>query len=370
MAKNANGIELTWRGNQAGVLTAAKLELVESFDPVSPGLVADRSWRNMLVHGENGAVMQALTERLGSRIDLIYADPPLITGGDYRLRNGSGKGILAYRDGRGLDEYLQMLYERLLLMHRLLAETGSLYLHVDWRVGHHAKLLLDEVFGKRGFRNTIVWHHGGRGAKAISGRFPRNYDMLFYYGKTPAAHFHRPYGTIRIPIGEARRRGLRKDEQGRWFKTAPRGDYTDASVRRLEAEGRVHHTTSGQIRIKYFLEEHAGNLLDRKALGDVWTDIPDMMHAAAEERTGYPTQKPVALLERIIEASSDEGGLVADFFCGAGTSLVAAERLGRKWIGCDAGEPAIETSSRRLQAAQRRSFDLYRATTSAIEGGA
>ncbi|MEE9285422.1 MAG: site-specific DNA-methyltransferase, partial [Dehalococcoidia bacterium] len=236
---------------------------------------------------------------------------------------------------------------------------GSLYLHIDWRVGHEVKLMLDELFGRRAFRNMIIWHYGGRGAKAIAGQFPRNYDMLLAYSKTPQATFNRLRQVDRVPVGGASRRGYRRDADGRWFKTAPRGDYTDDSIRRLEREGRVHRTRTGKVRIKYYLPQEDGHVLDDKPLGDVWGDIPDMMHAPAVERTGFPTQKPEALLARIIEASSNPGGLVADFFCGSGTTAVVAERLRRRWIACDASLPAIDIARRRLMALPaRHPFDL------------
>jgi DNA modification methylase len=311
-------------------------------------------WRNQLIHGDNADAMAALERSFSGSIDLIYADPPFATGGDFRYsrRNGEKAGALAYEDSwpGGIDSYLQMLYERLLPMHRLLSDRGSLYLHIDWRAGHYAHLLLDEIFGNGAFRNMIAWHYGGRGAKAVAGQFPRNYDLILYYSKTSAAPFFRPYSVERLPVGQASRRGFRRDEEGRWFKTAPRGDYTDESVARLAAEGRIHHTRTGKVRVKYFLDEEDGHVVERQPMGDVWNDIPDMMHAPAAERTGFPTQKPKALLSRIIEASTSEGGLVADFFCGSGTALVAAETLGRRWIGCDSGEAAIEVTRERLGA--------------------
>ena len=238
-------------------------------------------------------------------------------------------------------------------MRELLGERGTLYLHVDWRIGHYAGLMLDEIFGRAAFRNMIVWHYGGRGAKAIAGQFPRNHDMVLVYAKSAGAAFNRPRQVRRVPVREAPRRGYRRDPDGRWFKTAPRGDYTDASIRRLEQEGRVHRTRNGRVRVKYFLAQEDGHVLDEKLLGDVWDDIPDMMHAPAAERTGFPTQKPEALLARIIEASSNPGDLVADFFCGSGTTAAVAERLGRRWIACDSSPAAIDVARRRLTAVPR-----------------
>jgi 2-polyprenyl-3-methyl-5-hydroxy-6-metoxy-1,4-benzoquinol methylase len=150
-------------------------------------------------------------------------------------------------------------------------------------------------------------------------------------------------------LEEARRRGLRRDEAGRWFKTAPRGDYADESVARLEAEGRIHRTASGNVRVKYFLEERGGMVIEEVLVGDVWNDIPDAMHLGSE-RIGWPTQKPLALAERIIKAASNPGDIVLDAFCGSGTTLVAAARLGRRWIGIDTSEQACTIARERLAA--------------------
>ncbi len=373
-------VELVWPGKSAGMPGPAALRVVERVPgaPVEHGALrvwrrsADDSqhspgWTNWLVHGDNLPVMGALAGELGGAIDLIYADPPFATGAGFRLRgsvNGRRPDALAFRDvwSGGIASYLQMLYPRLALMHRLLSDRGSVYLHVDWRAAHYAQALLDEIFGREHFRNAIAWHYGGRGAKAVSGQYPRNHDVILYYAKTRHAPFHRPVRTLRLGIEDARRRGYRQDADGRWFKTAPRGDYTDASVRRLHAEGRIHRTRSGTVRVKYFTDEADGQVLDRQPVGDVWDDIPDMMHAPPGERTGYPTQKPEALLARIVEASSQPGGLVADFFCGSGVTLVMAERLGRRWLGCDASPAAIEVTRRRLLGLPRHApFHVLRA---------
>jgi DNA modification methylase len=301
------------------------------------------------------------------KIDLIYIDPPFATGADFSINIKVGDlewpnkpsviekepSVIeekAYRDtwGQGLDSYLQMMYERLVLMKRLLAETGSIYVHLDWHVGHYVKIIMDEVFGKENFRNMIVWNYGGRGAKAISGQFPRNYDIILLYSKTPLGKIEKIYSEFKIPITEASKFGFKKDEKGRWFKTAPRGDYTDESIALLEKEERIYRTKDGNIRIKYFLKEEDGFVIDKKMVGDVWDDIPDMMHTPQEERLSFPTQKPEALLERIIKASSNEGDLVADFFCGSGTTLAVAEKLGRRWIGADLSKFAIHTTRKRL----------------------
>ena len=296
--------------------------------------------------------MRALLAEYRGEVTLAYGDPPFATGTAFRMGRRNGAGAVAFDDRwrGGVQAYAAMLRPRLEAMHELLGDRGSLYLHVDWRVEHHARLLLDEIFGPACFRNAIVWHYGGRGAKATAGQFPRNHDTILYYAKTPSAPYHRQQGVTRVPASDAARHGIRRDADGRWFKTAPRGDYTDASVARLEGEGRIHRTQRGSVRVKYFLEATRGTILSPNLLGDLWDDIPDMMHAPAAERTGYPTQKPEALLERIMETSSEPGDLVADFFCGAGTTLAVAQRLGRRWIGADSSNAAIAVTRARLAA--------------------
>ncbi len=355
--------ELVWQGKRSPSKSrAATLRLAEGYGDANSG------WANRLILGDNLGVMHTLARDFANAVDLIYLDPPFATGEGFHLNGkrhtSAAGGPKAFGDtwGRGLAGYLQMLYERLLVAHRLLASSGSLWLHIDWRAGHHARLLLDEIFGRENFRNMVVWHYGGRGAKAISSQFPRNYDLLLYYAKSSAAPFRKAQSLERIPLADAPSLGFRQDAQGRWFKTAPRGDYTDLSVASLEREGRVHHTKTGSVRIKYFVEARDGYLLVPRLVGDVWDDMPDMMHAPAAERTGYPTQKPLALLARIVESCTKPGDLVADFFCGSGTTLMAAEQSGRRWMGCDQSEVAIETAVKRLSSLPKHApFVLHRA---------
>ena len=322
-------------------------------------------WRGLLFRGDNARVMALLEPELAGAVDLIYADPPFAIG--EALRFGARKqardrapGEPAYDDvwRGGIEAYTAMLRERLTAMRLLLAPSGAIFLHLDWRACHHGRLLLDEIFGADNFRNEIVWHYGGRGAKAGAGQFPRNHDTVLFYSKSPATRFTTPQVEERLSPKAARARGYRRSDDGRWFKTAPRGDYTDESIARLEAEGRVHRTRTGRARVKYHLAEEDGLVVDRRPLGDVWSDIPDMMHAPAAERTDYPTQKPERLLRRIVEAASPPGGLVADFFCGAGTALAAAEGLGRRWVGCDLSPAAVEIAAARLAKAGA-AFDVH-----------
>jgi DNA modification methylase len=345
-------------------------ERQRSFDLFSGG--KESEWRNRLIWGDKKYVLPSLLGELQGQVDLIYIDPPFATGQDFSFSvnpNGSDFTkepsmieIKAYRDTWGvtpseaargvmpLDKYLAWFHHAVAHAHELLSESGSLWVHVDFRVGFYVKCVLDEVFGPDGFRNDVVWCYGGsgRGAKAIAGQFPRNHDMLLWYSKNLRPFYSPQYIRKTYTVAEAINAGFRQDETGRWFKTSPRGDYTDKSIAKLDAEGRIHRTRTGGIRIKYFLDQHKGNVVDDVLLGDTWLDIADAMHIPDAEKTGYSTQKPQALLERIINATCPEGGLVLDFVVGSGTTAAAAETLGRRWVVADLGRFAIHTTRKRL----------------------
>ena len=281
-------------------------------------------------------------------VDLIATDPPF------------NKGVKAFEGivaaGEDMGAFLCWLGVRVLEMHRILKPTGSLYLHIDHTAHAYAKTMLDAVFGRHNFRNAINWVYGqgARGAKAVARQFARNHDIILFYSKSARYSFNRvdvfdSHLLDRLPSH------IKVDGTGA-FKTSPRGDYTDTSIARLEAEGRIYRTASGAIRIKYPLPIEKGYVLEARAVGSSWSDIPDMMHVSMNERTGYPTQKPLALYERIIKASSNEGGLVLDPFAGCATTCVAAERLGREWIAIDINEEAERVTKDRLQKEARLPF--------------
>ena len=313
--------------------------------------------------------------------DLIYLDPPFNSKQNYAAPIGSRAAGAAFKDTWTLDDvdlawhgeiaerqpalyaildaaghshskstksYLIMMAVRLLEMKRIIKTSGSIYLHCDPTAGHYLKMLMDSIFGAEYFRNEIIWGYGGRGAKAVSRQFPRNHDLIFLYGAEKGRKHRRVYKEILHPLHKLPSH-IRIDKTGKPYKTSPRGDYTDASIARLEKENRIHRTSSGNIRIKYFLELRNSTVVDRSLVGDCWDDIPDMMHTPKDERTGYPTQKPLALLSRIIEASSDEGDMVLDPFCGCATTCVAAEHLGRQWAGIDLSAKALELVKFRLK---------------------
>jgi DNA modification methylase len=353
---------LEWSGKAEtpSILTPDwRLAAIAAADDGTMASRAPESGANHLLHGDNLALLQGLRDSgWAGVVSLVYVDPPFDSGVDYhrtvrhRGRSGSKERQFAYRDVWGTGDYLQFMYERLLVIRDLLHETGSIFVHCDFRRVHHLRCLLDEIFGPDHFRNQIVWAYGGgaRGAKAVAGQFPRNHDVILWYGKGHATAYAPIQVERRVPVAEARAVGYRQDDAGNWFKTAPRGDYTDASVARLETEGRIYRTRTGSVRIKYPLRHEGDYVIEDVTVGDVWTDIPDAMHASRRERFDYPTRKPIALLERLILAATRPGDLVLDAFCGSGTTLVAAERHRRPWIGLDVNPVAIEVAARRVQA--------------------
>jgi hypothetical protein len=287
-------------------------------------------------------------------VDLVYLDPPYMSQADYvseaRLdgpADGRIRRTLAYEDswgGGGVGPYLDMLAPRLEALARLLAPTGTIWVHLDWRASYLVRVILDEIFGREGFKNEIVWRRAPNlGRQAASGQFGRTIDTLVVYGG-PEARLLPP--TRLEPIEKS---GIRWDDAGRPFTTAPRGDYTDASIVRLEAEGRVHRAASGKVYVKYFLvKNEEGDWCRERRVDALWTDIAPLRHAALHERTGFPTQKPRVLLERIIRAATPEAGLVVDAFAGSGTTGEAAHVLGRRFILGDAGSVALATARARL----------------------
>jgi adenine-specific DNA-methyltransferase len=288
----------------------------------------DDTWRNMLIWGDNKVVMSSLLPRFAGKVNLIYIDPPFATGQDFsfRVRVGDEEFVKepsiieekAYRDtwGRGLDSYLQMMYERLVLMRELLAEDGSIWVHLDEHVGHYVKAVLDEIFGYANFANQIIWHYPDNFQGNVN-RYPNNHNFILVYVKTPGAGLHRQKEKLDQPIKRPTRV---------WDK-----DQGKLAVERDE-EGKIIY------------QEFAERWLD-----DVWR-IPQrpVVVPKALEYQGYPTQKPEKLLDLIVRSGSKLGDLVADFFCGSGTMLAVAEKLGRRWIGCDLSKWAIQVTRKRL----------------------
>ncbi|MDB4943402.1 MAG: Adenine specific methylase [Labilithrix sp.] len=327
------------------------------FDVTPPSASSVGAPPARIVRGDVLDLVDTLIAEGASRsVELVYVDPPYASDRDYvaeaRL-DGSADGRVvrtpAYADTwgtqrGGLGAYLDMLAPRLDALVSLLAPSGTIWVHVDWRASYLVRAILDEILGREQFLNEIVWRRAPNlGRQATSGQFGRTLDTIVVYGR-PGAKIVPP--TRLEPIEPA---AIRQDEQGRYFTSAPRGDYTDASIAKLDAEGRVHRTASGRVYIKYFLVQDAAGVWCRERRVDaLWTDVAPLRHAAASERTGYPTQKPLALLERIIRAASREGDLVVDAFGGSGTTAVAAHALGRRVVVSDRSPVAIATARARL----------------------
>jgi adenine-specific DNA-methyltransferase len=301
--------------------------LFDVWDQDAEDLKDPDAWRNKLIWGDNKLVMQSLLDNFAGKIDLIYIDPPFAVGLDfsYEVNIGDEKVTkeasiieeVAYRDtwGKNNDSYIVMLHERLRLMRDLLSPTGSIYVHCDFRISGIVRMLLDEVFGTENLRNEIVWWYRNAGMKAKSGKFHSKHDLIYFYSKTDKYTFN----GFREPLKDGdsgKRRSYKFDSKSK--KAKPVYDEDGKPV--------------------YFQVEDI-------LAGSVW-DIPILQ--GRSEALGYPTQKPEALLERVVLASSNPGDLVADFFLGSGTTIAVAEKHNRKWIGSDLGRFAIHTSRKRL----------------------
>ncbi len=346
-----------------------------------------RGWTNKLIWGDNKLILSSLKngsmrreiEKQGG-LKLIYIDPPFDVGADFSMdvkigdesftKQPSVIEEVAYRDtwGKGADSFIVMIYERLKIMHGLLADDSSIYVHCDWRLNSYMRSVLNEIFSERNFINEIVWEKL-RAVKAQSAGFGNVKDSIFLYKKSEKCIFnqqkkeHNPEylkQMYRHEDADGRRyrlhdftqkgQGDSKKFGERGFLKPPQGKHWIWSQERIDEgfkKGLIVFSRTGTPQVKRYLDEVQG-----EAVSDIWEDI-NPIGSVAEERNDYPTQKPEALLERIIKTSSNEGDLIADFFCGSGTTLTVAEKLGRKWIGADLGRFAMHTSRKRLIQVQR-----------------
>lgn len=362
-----------------------------------------KGWTNKLIWGDNKLILSSLKngplreeiEKQGG-LKLIYIDPPFDVGADFSMDIEIGgdtftkkPGVLeeiAYRDtwGKGADSFIAMIYERLVLMRDLLAEDGSIYVHCDWRVNSFIRCVMDEVLGRGNFNNQISWRRTG--AHNDPQRFGTIIDTIFFYSRsenyvwhpqfgerseeaiaTSFAYADRPDGTtIRLIKGQQPEPGWRRFQsvtlrspnprpnlmyEFKGFKPHKNGwSVSRERMEQYDRENRLMYPAQqdGAIRLKMYLDESPG-----VSVQDLWADL-GKVEAISAENLDYPTQKPEALLERIIKASSNEGDLVADFFCGSGTTAAVAEKLGRKWIVSDLGKFAIHTTRKRLIGVQRK----------------
>jgi DNA modification methylase len=321
-------------------------QLVEVFDPLNTSQKFEiptyedlkDNWQNFLFHGDNKEVMAALLENgFRGEIDLIYIDPPFMSGADYvrkvRLRGVKAESVdleeasilqqTMYEDIWNNDSYLQFMYERLMLMRELLSNNGCIYVHLDWHVGHYVKLVMDEIFGREKLLNEIVWSNESvSGFKSQANKFIRGHDTILLYAQDSKKYTFNKEHLQKFSAATIRRYD-KTDESGRKYKIY----FEDGEERRQ------------------YLDESEG-----LPLADVWTDIPSFQTSnIGGKHTGFSTQKPDPLIERIINTSSNTNDLVLDCFIGSGTTAAAAQRLGRRWIGCDINKGAIQTTSHRLQ---------------------
>lgn len=310
-------------------------------------------WTNRLVYGDNLLAMAALlagdddTPSLRGAVDLIYIDPPFDSKADYRTKV-TLPGVeleqrptvieqFAYSDtwSDGTASYLAMIVPRLVLMRELLADTGSIYVHLDWHVGHYVKIVADEILGRKNFQNEVIWHYSGWN-KQLNTSFEKRHDTLFYYSKSANPTFESFFEQweSKEEYVKKRKQKVHLDEDGREYVLSDAG---------------------GGERVRRFLDEA---IRDGVVVDDVWH--LDKLNNSSNESVGYSTQKPEDLLKRIITASSREGDLVADFNGGSGTTAAVAEKLGRRWITTDLGKPACMIMRKRLIDQGARPF-LYQA---------
>lgn len=301
----------------------------------------------------------------GAQVDLIYIDPPFDTGADFSFtaqipddpetpgdqsasftKEPSLLELKAYRDIWGgakthLDAYLKWFYETVVVLYDLLSPTGSIYVHLDYRLAPYARAVVDEVFGPENFMANITWRRIASGRKAASNKWLAVDDIIMV--STKGNH---KFTSQYLPYSEEyKKRFTLRDERGFYYWDNI-GTFSQERLAQLESEGRVRYpeNKNAKPRIKNYLHEGKGVIID-----NIWTDISPV-NSQAEQDTTYPTQKPEALLERIIRASSNPGDLVLDCFCGSGTTAAVAEKLKRRWITCDLGRFAIHTARKRLLA--------------------
>ena len=289
--------------------------------------ISSNDWINCLIHGDNKDIMNSLLQIYSKKIKLIYIDPPFATGGDFESKmfigeNDAFEVTKAYSDtwNGGVDAYIDFLYERLILMKELLAVDGSIYVHLDWHVSHYIKIIMDEIFGKENFKNEIIWAYPAASAKTRR-FFMRSFDTILFYTKSNDYTFNDD-PNIYMEYSDRVKFALKKDDKGTYY-------HRGGSHNGKKLSQKVYISNMG--------------IFPR----DVWTDLP-YIRANTLEYQAFSTQKPERLLKRIILASSNKSDIVADFFCGTGTTLVVAEKLGRRWIGADIGRQAINISRKRI----------------------
>jgi adenine-specific DNA-methyltransferase len=345
-------------------------------------------WYNRLIWGDKKYVLPSLLPEFAGKVNLIYIDPPFDTGANFSftatipdnpeteedetaqfVKQPSMIEQKAYRDtwGKGLDSYLQWFYETAIILRELLAENGSIYVHLDWHVGHYAKAVLDEVFGMDKFINEIIWKRSSN-VSSIGKIYKRQHDTLLLYSKADSYTFNfqrKPLSNASVEIYKMEDEkgayqsvpllvsGIRKGATGSTWKGVDPNSKgrngmhwvtTPTKLDEYDKKGLIlwPKIENGTPRLKYYLEDNPGVVVS-----DIWDDI-SIIHSSSPESLSYTTQKPEVLLDRILQASSNNGDLVLDCFCGSGTTSAVAEKLNRRWITCDLGRFAIHTTRKRL----------------------
>lgn len=330
---------------------------------------------NMIIRGECLSACAYLRDK-GIFVDLIYVDPPFASGADYAKkvyirRNPKVAAAIAqaeseldieelkafeekmYGDVWDKERYLNWMYENLMAMKSIMSDEASIYVHLDWHIVHYVKILMDEIFGEENFINDVTWKRqtssGFKGKNAMG----KNHDNILVYCKSDEFLYNTQYLPYSDEYIDQRFSHIEViDGKERRFKDAFLGTATSpTTIEQLKKENKIYYTSSGGMRLKVYLDETEGIPLD-----DIWTDV-NAVNSQAEERVDYATQKPEALLERIIKASSNQGMLVADFFGGSGVTAAVANKLGRKFIHCDIGINSIQTVRDRLLA-DKAEFDV------------
>ncbi|CAB5032371.1 MAG: site-specific DNA-methyltransferase [Actinobacteria bacterium] len=337
--------ELIWNGKRPFTGTQyypAQLKEVHS--------EAVNGWLNKIFWGDNLQVMSHLLKEHRGKVQLVYIDPPFDSKADYKKKielkgqsltnDSSNFEEKQYTDIWTNDDYLQFMYERLILIRELLTENGCIWLHCDWRKSHQLKLILDQVFGTNCFRGHVIWRtmtSSGYKGKTSLGKSTAD---LLYYSKNSENFLYNP---VYLPMSvNMRQRYSHSDLDGRLFKDSYLGDVTEETIEKLRKDNKLYVTSTGGFRIKHYLDEAKGTIVD-----NIWTDI-DPENSQSSIMTGYPTQKPEALLSRIIEMTSNKDDLVFDCFMGSGTTQTVAMKLGRRFIGADINLGAVQTTTKRL----------------------
>ena len=399
--KDKRQVELVWNGKTSEVTNIVlPFQVIEQVDeprsekdvPLQMGLFDTdargrqlKGWTNKLIWGDNKLILSSLKngplreeiEKEGG-LKLIYIDPPFDVGADFSMDIEIGEDTftkkpnileeIAYRDtwGKGTDSFNAMIHERLALMHDLLAEDGSIYVHCDWRVNYLLRSILNEIFGNDQFKNEIIWRRIWTHSDA--NRFGNIHDTILFYSRTEKniwndsfteqsekyldSHYSkvdesgRRYRLISMSAKTGKRE-IREINGKKYYPDGNAWKYSQETINKLWEQNLIVFTSEGTPQLIQYLIPEKG-----KKVQTIWTDVFPV-NSQAVERIDYPTQKPEALLERIINASSNEGDLIADFFCGSGTTAAVAEKLGRKWLAADLGKFAIHTTRKRLIGVQR-----------------